>query len=145
MGVCHVDFSQQMSRQKDFICKGLKTYCVYYRLQRSWAKVIFLHLSVILLTGGYLVWSQGGYMVRSRGVYLVWSRGGGCTWQTPPDQVPPLSRSPQTRYPPTRYTLPDQVPPPDQVHPPRNTDNERPVRILLECILVECSFTVDAS
>ena len=31
---------------------------VFYRPQRSWAKVIFLHLSVILLTGG--VWSQGG-------------------------------------------------------------------------------------
>ena len=33
----------------------------YYQLQRSWAKVIFLHVSVILLTRGVLggVWSWG--------------------------------------------------------------------------------------
>ena len=129
----------------------------YYRPQRSWAKVIFLHLSVILLTWGvYLVWFRGVYLVWSWGVYLA--------------------DTPQTRYTPpgpgtpprTRYTPWDQVHPPDQVHPlgsgtppwdqvhpqdqvhppgpgtppgtrytpPRNTDHERPVRILLECILV---------
>ena len=37
----------------------------FYRPQRSWTKVIFLHVSVILLTGGVSgpgggVWSQGG-------------------------------------------------------------------------------------
>ena len=34
-----------------------------YRPQRSWAKVIFLHLSVILLTGGWV--SQHALQVRS--------------------------------------------------------------------------------
>ena len=72
----------------------------------------------------------------------------------PPDQVPP-----DTRYPPkTRYTPQDQVhpprpgtPPPRPGTPPRtgyspprsrlqNTVNERPVRILLECILVFFMF-----
>ena len=107
------------------------------------AKVIFLHLFVILFTGG--------------GV---------------PDQVhPPGTRYPprdQVHPPRTRYTPRDQVPPQDQVPPPpgpgtppspsgtrsppcppagtrytpppgcklRNTVNDRPVRILLECILV---------
>ena len=73
------------------------------------AKVIFLHLFVILFTGG-------GCLAR----------------RTPPGQVPP-----RTRYPPGPGTPPS----PDQVPSPRssklrNTVNDRPVRILLECILV---------
>ena len=52
---------------------------------------------------------------------------------TPPGADPPRSRhTPQTRY-------PDQTPPQTR-HPPgsrrQHTVNERPVRILLECILV---------
>ena len=71
----------------------------YYRPQRSWGKVMFLQVCVILFTGG--------------GEYLT---------STPPDQVhPPGTRyTPLTRYtsPRTRYTPPDQVhPPSDQVHP----------------------------
>ena len=101
-------------------------YCltVYYRPQRSWAKVIFLHLSVILLTGGG-TWSGTGVggvpgqvpggvpglvpggctWSGPRGVYLVWSWGGctwsgpgGCTWQTPSPPGP--GTPPGTRYPP---------------------------------------------
>ena len=34
-------------------------FVTFYRPQRSWAKVLFLHLSVILLTGGVVVWSRG--------------------------------------------------------------------------------------
>ena len=56
--------------------------------------------------------------------------------QTPPEQTPPGSRPPQ-----------EQTPPPGADHPPgtrhtppgsrlQHTVNERPVRILLECILV---------
>ena len=65
---------------------------------------------------------------------------------TPPDQVhPPGPGTPprdQVHPPRTRYTPPGPgTPPLDQVHPPpgcklRNTVNDRPVRILLECILV---------
>ena len=85
-----------------------------YRPQRSWGKVMFLQVCVILFTGGE-------YLTR-------YPPGPG----TPPkDQVHPLTRYiPQTRYTPwTRYTpLPrpgtpprDQVNPPwDQVHPPRD-------------------------
>ena len=84
------------------------------------AKVIFLHLSVIHSVHGgvYLVWSRGGVpglVLGGRGVYLVWSPGGYLVW----------SRGVSARYTPR-----------DQVHPPQNTANERPVRILLECILV---------
>ena len=65
----------------------------------SWAKVIFLHLSVILLTegggvpglvrGGYLVWSLGGCTWSGPGG-CTWSGPGGCTWQTPPGPGTPL-------------------------------------------------------
>ena len=49
--------------------------------------------------------------------------------QTPPDQTPPPLR--------TRQTPLDQTPPRTrQTPPPQHTVYERPVRILLECILV---------
>ena len=121
-----------------------------------WGKVIFLHLFVILFTGG--VPGQ----VPPRQVHPQ-------TRCIPPDQVhPPGSGTPpQTRYTPWAGTPPrDQVPPrpgtpPDQVHPPPNQvhplgrytppsrypppweqcmlgdmGNKWAVRILLECILV---------
>ena len=96
------------------------------------AKVIFLHLFVILFTGGgVLPQCMLGYQPPQ-------------IRQTPPDQTPPPPR--------TRQTPPDQTPPhpgpgrhpprPGR-HPPRtrqtpsqHTVYERPVRILLECILV---------
>ena len=98
------------------------------------AKVIFLHLSVILFTGGM------------------------CLRQPPQVRQPPGSDTPQSRQPPwVRHhppqeqttplgqTPPGQTPPlgadtPRSGHPPgsilRHTVHERPVRILLECILV---------
>ena len=52
-----------------------KQFWLNYRPQRSWAKVMFLQASVILLTGGvYLVWSRGRGvpgLVTVGGVYLV--------------------------------------------------------------------------
>ena len=107
----------------------------YYRPQRSWAKVMFLQVSVILLTGGGGCtwsghggctwsgprggsWSQGGPdpgrgCTWSQGVYLVWGvpGPGGCLPGTPHprDQVPPW----------TRYTpLGPGTPTWDQVHTP---------------------------
>ena len=75
----------------------------------------------------------------------------------PPDQTPPPpgSDTPQTRHPPNHADTPGpgrHHPPPDQIHPPtrqspppgsrlQHTVYERPVRILLECILVsECNL-----
>ena len=58
----------------------------YYRPQRSWAKVIFLHVSVILLTvGGGGVWSEiwggGVWSEILGGGCLVWNfRGGVCVF-----------------------------------------------------------------
>ena len=80
------------------------------------AKVIFLHLSVILFTGG--------------GVSASVHAG------IPP---PPGSRPPWEQTPPgSRH--PPGADPPGSRHPPRSrlqhTVYERPVRILLECILV---------
>ena len=82
------------------------------------AKVVFLHVSVILLTGGGL-------------------RAG----RTPRDQTPPPGTR-QTPNPRTRQTPPGpgRHPPGPGRHPPgsrhQHTVNDRPVRILLECILV---------
>ena len=96
------------------------------------------------------------------GVCLSTGGGEGCLPQcmlgyTPPGADPP----PRSRHPPwSRQTPPEQTPtPPDQADPlgadplrpgrpppPRSrlqhTVNERPVRILLECILVSWCFTL---
>ena len=99
----------------------------FYRLQRSWAKVIFSQACV-----KNSVHRGGG-----EGVCLS------ACWDTlPPEQTPPpKTRPPWSRHPPEQ-TPPEQTPPP----PPgednptgsrlQHTVNERPVRILLECILV---------
>ena len=62
------------------------------------AKVMFLHLSVILLTGG------GKYLTRP-----------------PPDQTPPWTRPPLDQtHPPGTRTPPDQTPPGPDTPPPRD-------------------------
>ena len=52
---------------------------------------------------------------------------------------PPFDQTPPTRHPPTRHP-PDQTPPGPDTPPPgsrlQHTVNERPIRILLECVLV---------
>ena len=92
---------------------------------KVWAKVMFLHVSVILFTGG-------------------------CTWAgTPPGRYTPLGRytpsgqvhpQPPGRYTPRQVHPCGQVPPRRYTCPPTNTCwdtvNKRAVRILLECILV---------
>ena len=99
---------------------------VYYRPQRSWGKVIFLHVSVILFTG--------------------WGDLPHCMLEyTPPDQrqTPPRGRhTPRTRHPPGADTPPG-VDPPEQTPLPAqcmlgDTANKQVVRILLECNLVIC-------
>ena len=85
------------------------------------AKVIFLHLSFILFTGG-------------EGVCLS-------AWIPPPrlEQTPPPP-TPGADTPRSRH-LREQTPPRSRHHPPpptrlQHTVYERPVRILLECLLV---------
>ena len=97
---------------------------------------IFLHLFVILFTGGGLPQYMLGYHPPGA--------------DTPPgsrpppqEQTPPSgSRHPPSRHPPrTRHTPPgpDTPPPGSRL---QHTIYERPVRILLECILVcKCLFT----
>ena len=90
------------------------------------AKVIFLHLSVILFTGGCLPQCMLGY--HSPGA------------DTPLGADTPQSRHPQEQTPPRADTTPwEQTPPPRSRLP--HTVNERPVRILLECIL-ECILVI---
>ena len=116
----------------------------FYRPQRSWAKVMFLQACVCPQEGG-------------RGVCLsaCWD-----TPQPPPpgadtpqDQAPPRADTPGADTPPQEQTTPrDQAPPQeqtprDQAPPPgsrlQHMVNERPVRILLECILVDLKFPTD--
>ena len=97
------------------ICK-----LVFYRPQRSWGKVMFLHVSVILFTGGVCHTPPG---------------------QTPladtPRQTPPLGRHP--RADPPWADTPWQTPPrTDTPSACWDTVNKRVVRILLECNLVIC-------
>ena len=86
------------------------------------AKVIFLHLFVILFTG--------------RGVS---SKENPPARENPPCQEEPPGREnpppPGNRPPPP---LPGRTPPPGSRL--QHTVNERPVRILLECILVVCKL-----
>ena len=96
------------------------------------AKVMFLHVSVILLTGG----SPG--RENPPGPGRPPPRPGR---PSPPDQADP----PRTRQAPPQDQADPPPRPPDQADtPPRtrhqHTVNERPVRILLECILVSFLF-----
>ena len=124
------------------------------------AKVIFLHLSVILFTVGEGVCLSACWDTpqirhhpldqtppppdqadttppQTRHHHPPWTRHHPPDQvDTPPDQTPP---TPQTRQtPPNQADTPQH--PPDQADPPRSrlqhTVYERPVRILLECILV---------
>ena len=94
------------------------------------AKVMFLLVSVVLLTGGCLPQCMLGY--HPPGADTPWSRHlpeadtprtRHPPEQTPPEQTPPGADPPQKQTPPPGSRLRDKV-------------NERPVRILLECILV---------
>ena len=90
---------------------------VYYRPQRSWAKVIFSQACEKNSVQG------GGVVCLS------------ACWQTAP-----RSRHPPGADTPPRSRHPPGADPPRSRHPPgsrlQHTVNERPVRILLECILV---------
>ena len=137
----------------------------YCRPQRSWGKVMFLQVCVILFTGGeYLTPPRGQVHTPQDQVSHLppdqvhpppRARYPTETMYTPLDQVqcpgpgtPPWTRYiPRTRYPPGPGTPPGTWHPPrpgtspDQVHPPprgmlRDTVNTRAVRILLECNLV---------
>ena len=62
------------------------------------------------------------------------------TQQTPREQTPPESRHPHTpfsRAKTPRVQTPGIKPPPEHTPPRADTVNERPIRILLECILVK--------
>ena len=84
----------------------------YYRPQRSWAKVIFSQASVC---------PQGGFCLSA-----CWDIPPRTRHPPGPDTHPPRTRHPRTR-----------PPPPSRL---QHTVNERPVRVLLECILVSCQI-----
>ena len=109
-----------------------------YRPQRSWAKVMFLQVCVILFTGGgCLPQCMLGYHPPPEQTPPSWSRPRPGS-RHPPGSRPPGSRHPpRSRHPPpSRHTHPQEQTPPPPGSRLRHTVNERPVRILLECILV---------
>ena len=84
----------------------LMNHIVYYRPQRSWAKVMFLQASVILLTGG-------GCLPQ-------------CMLGHPPEQTPPVEADPPEQTPP-RNRHPTQadtlLPPGADTPPPPEADS----------------------
>ena len=102
---------------------------IFYRPQRSWAKVMILQASVILLTGVSTSMHAGIPHPLGR--------------RHPPVRRPPRRRHPREGDPPEGGTPWKEAPPGKET--PRHTVNERPVRILLECILVFLVFeTIDS-
>ena len=107
------------------------TYIRFYRPQRSWAKVIFSQVCVKNSVHG------GG----SASVHAGIPHPADQTHTPPPPRTrhhPPRTRhttppGPDTPPPWTRHTTPPPPPPGRRL---QHTVNERPVRILLECILV---------
>ena len=99
-----------------------------YQPQLSWAKVMFLQMSVILSTRGVFASVHAGIpppgadtppkQTTPREQTPPWEQTPSSPWSRPP-----WSRHPQSRHPPPGSRL-------------RHTVNERPVCILLECILV---------
>ena len=85
------------------------------------AKVMFLHVCVILFTGG------------------VSGQGENPTTPPPGRENPPWSRHPPQDQTPLGPDPPGPDPPPGSRL--QHTVNERPVRILLECILVQKDFS----
>ena len=128
---------------------------------------MFLHLSVILSTGGvpgqvppgrHTPWagtpsplgrstSLGRYTPLGRYTSQAGTPPGSgtpsSTRYTPLDQVPALDQQVHLpgRYPPGQVHPPRQVPPPPPNRACWDTDNKRAVRILMECILVGSEIT----
>ena len=96
----------------------------YYRPQRSWGKVTFSQVSVILFTGG------------SASVHT------GIPPTPPRTRHPPGPGTPQSRHPHPHPSSGSGTPPPqEQQSILGDTVNERAVCILLECNLVWCTCT----
>ena len=92
----------------------------YYRSQTKFVKVMFLHVSVILSTGGGM---HGGGACVAGGMH-----GRGCAWWGACMAGGMHGRGACVCH--------AQCPLPQQILRLRHTVNERTVRILLECILV---------
>ena len=116
------------------------------------AEVIFLHLFVILFTGDGGEVSASVHAGKPHPPEQTCPPGADTPpsrhpleqtcprEQTPPGadtpkQTPPQCRHPRNRHPPWEQTSPRTETPPPRSRL-RHTVNERPVRILLECILV---------
>ena len=97
------------------------------------AKVIFSQACVILSTGG------GGCLLQisGGGPGQVPPRQAPPPGTHPPWQAPPPGRHPPGRHPPWQAPPPGRHPPRQAPPPPPDTVKARPVRILLECILVK--------
>ena len=147
----------------------------FYRPQRSWAKVMFLQASVILLTWGCLPQCMMGSDTPTPGTRhpsgadtppitdippgtrhspgaadTPWTRHPLHPGQTPPrpdtpqDQtLPPDQTTPRTRPPRPPPPRPHTPPPPPR-STLRHTVNERLVHVLLECILIKKTSSIQS-
>ena len=147
-----VNSSHNSSRLTNRMCEWTLTVRFFTRRNEVVAKVIFLHLSVILFTGVVCLsacWDTTPPAgSRHPPEQTPIPREQTPPWEQttpreqthppgsrPPGRRPPGADTPQSVHPPGADTSPESrhLPPPSRL---RHTVNERPVRILLECILV---------
>ena len=94
---------------------------------------MFLHLSVILSTGGVCL-------------SACWDTHSPLGRHPPPvGRHPTWADTPPSRHPPQQTAPPGQTPPPGRHPPPSGRLPQRTVRILLECILVIFAFAINIS
>ena len=118
-----------------FILWPLSSATIYfYRPQTKFAKVMFLHLSVILFTGGVCLSACWDTTTSSLPPPRTRHTPRPCTH--PWDQTPHGADRPGTRHPPTPQ---EQTPHPS---PGSRRLLLRTVHILLECILVLCTVVI---
>ena len=115
----------------------VKYYDIYYRPQRSCGKVMCLHLTLILFTGG--VWQTPPQADTPLGRHSPRQTTPSCG-QTPPSlgrHPPRQTPHPQADIPLGRTPPLADTPSPGQTHPPPSRwPLQQMVCILLECILV---------
>ena len=113
------NFTGKNGVQNPFLCARSQRHQIFTGRNEVVAKVIFLHLFVILFTGGWCAWSGGGVSHKA-------------LRQTPPDQAHPPD---QTHHPPRPGTHTPPPPPrpvtkpphPDQTHHPPTRHTPTPL------------------
>ena len=129
-------FSLNVNRFVKLGCYFNQESTIFTIPQRSWGKVIFLHVSVILFTG------VGGLPQCILGYHPLEQTPPSPRADTSPEQTPAGRRHPPRTDPPQEQKPPSPL---SRLHPREqcmlgDTGNKRAASILLECVLVHLCF-----